>query len=80
MPLTVCLLVNHSFVKALCKSDNETHQRAGASCVDFKTDPTAGSVACDGYAMFRLRRCPDTSIAATRTSDTIPARTVMWSP
>ena len=29
---------------------NDTHQRAGARCVDFKTDPTAGSVACDSLA------------------------------
>ena len=28
---------------------NATHQRAGAIRVDFKTDPTAGSVACDCY-------------------------------
>lgn len=27
---------------------NDTYQRAGALRVDVKTDPTAGSVACDG--------------------------------
>ena len=30
---------------------NATHQRAGARCVDFKTCPTAGSVACDCYVI-----------------------------
>ena len=30
---------------------NAKAQRAGAKRVDFKTDPTAGSVACDGYAL-----------------------------
>jgi len=29
-----------------------THQRAGAIDADFKTDPTAGSVACDGSWIF----------------------------
>jgi len=28
-------------------NQNVTHQRADAKRVDFKTDPTAGSVACD---------------------------------
>jgi hypothetical protein len=28
-------------------ADNDTHQRAGARCYEYKTDPTAGSVACD---------------------------------
>ena len=35
---------------------NGTHQRAGAIDADFKTDPTAGSVACDGYPQFLLWR------------------------
>jgi len=34
-------------------SDNASHQRAGARRVDFKADPTAGSVACDCYAHLR---------------------------
>ncbi len=40
-------------VPAVCvtgfRFENVTHQRAGAIRVDFKTDPTAGSVACDCY-------------------------------
>jgi hypothetical protein len=31
------------------QTDNDTHQRASAIRVDFKIDPTAGSVACDWY-------------------------------
>ena len=46
---------------------NDTHQRAGAKCVDFKTDPTAGSVACDGYAMsFQVLDVPEYSNSACR--------------
>jgi hypothetical protein len=36
-------------VRVALRGTNATHQRAGARRVDFKTDPTAGSVACDGY-------------------------------
>ena len=30
---------------------NVEHQRAGARCVDYKTDPVACSVACDRYSV-----------------------------
>ncbi len=36
------------------KQNNDTHQRAGARCVDFKTAPTAGSVACDCDAISEI--------------------------
>ncbi len=44
---------------------NATHQRAGAIDADFKTDPTAGSVACDGSWLQDIRSvttscCPTT--------------------
>ena len=37
----------------VCISEpNVSHQRAGAIRLDFKADPTAGSVACDCYLLF----------------------------
>ena len=38
-------------VPRISLSDNATHQRASARCVEFKTDPTAGSVSCDCSAL-----------------------------
>ncbi len=35
-------------------SHNVSNQRGGASFVDFKNDPTAGSVACDCYPAFSV--------------------------
>src|SRR5262245_10608295 len=40
-----CLLP--SVIRVGFRSDNDTHQRAVAIQADFKTGPTAGSVACD---------------------------------
>lgn len=42
--------------------NNATHQRVGASGVDFKIDPTADSVVCDCY--------PPSAIANSGTSET----------
>jgi hypothetical protein len=43
----LAILLNGDNVHIL--QPNASHQRAGARYVDFKTDPTAGSVACVCY-------------------------------